>query len=413
MNLEVKRINDIVGRQGTLLTNGLIRVVVEDFGGMTPELSYKNEKTYVNMHFVPHFRGSSSHYDENKHKAWGAKLAHELAGTWPCFPNFGNSSFERGYEVPVCGHTAQGVWDILEYGANEEFCYQVAALGGKHTENIYYKKYDILLKEESVYYQVIKIKNNRDEIFNFGGALHNTTGSSFIEKGCKIAASADLYHTPPVSHDPNQIERLKLNVSFSKLNNAPLNGGGSVDLTTVPGLVGYTDFITGRIPQDADLGWMGIINPNLGSIYLTFFKGPKTIAPNEFTFLFNHLWLQYGGRNYLPWAKFEGGFDQTLAVGIESGISAWGYGLDYCDKNPVLMGNPTIIPLLPNEEKTLFHGTLVRKLEGNELNLGIKNVNRKMNVLEILSEDNKIVTIPADSFFEKIQKIVDEIDNIK
>lgn len=411
MNLEVKRINDIVGRQGTLLTNGLIRVVVEDFGGMTPELSYRNEKTYVNTHFVPHFRGSSSPYDEHKHKEWGAKLAHELAGTWPCFPNFGNPSFERSYDVPVCGHTAQGVWDILSYGANEDFCYQVGTMGGKHTENIYYKKYDILLKEESVYYQVIKIKNNRDEVFNFGGALHNTTGGTFIEKGCKIAASADLYHTPPVSHDPNQIERLKINVSFDNLKNAPLNGVGTVDLTTVPGLVGYTDFLTGRIPQDADLGWMGIVNPNLNSLYLTFFKGPKSIAPNEFTFLFNHLWLQYGGRNYLPWSKFEGGFDQTLAVGVESGISAWGYGLDYCDKNPVLMGNPTIIPLLPNEEKTLYHGTFVGKLENDGLKIGIKSIKRQRNRLAIQSEDNKTITLLADSFFEKIQKIVDEIDN--
>ncbi|MGL4854805.1 MAG: hypothetical protein ACRC37_06090 [Lentisphaeria bacterium] len=411
MSMQFEKITDLVGRRGTVLSNDKVRVLVENWGGMTPEFSYKNDCGYVNTHLIPPFRGSSCQFDEEKHgEIWGIKLPHELAGNFPCFPTFGNESKNRGYVVPPCGHTANLEWEVLASGACEEYAFQVAVMGGEETNNIFYTKYDILLPEHNVHYQVMKIRNERPETFMFGGAWHNTTGQPFLEKGCILSASADLYHTSPVSHDPQQKEQLELNREFQSLKAAPGKNGKLVDISVVPGMIGYTDFLTGRIPQSAKLGWMAVVNPNQDSIYCTFFKGPAIVPNDEFTFYFNHIWLQYGGRNYMPWASYEGGVDRCFALGVESAISAWGYGLDYCDEHPTVMGNPTILPLLAGEEKTLYHGTLIGRIHSEALNNGVSKVEKVENGLCFVGENGNDVEFLVDSGFEKIKLIVKEIE---
>lgn len=408
----VERIVDLCGRPATVLKNGIIRVLVEDFGGMTPELSYRHGDGYVNTHLIPAFRGSSCTFDPEKHQDWGIKLAHELAGNFPCFPQFGNPSVTRGYEIPGCGHTAQREWTVKKQGAEQDYSYIYSTMGGAETEHIYYEKYDVLIKGHAVHYQVMKMRNGRDEDFEYGGAWHNTTGQPFIEKGCRISAVADRYHTPVVSHDPKQHEMLELNSEFSSLKKAPKRGGGECDISVVPGMVGFTDFLTGRIPLAADLGWMSVVNPNQESLYLTFFEGPASVPEGEFTFYFNHLWLQYGGRNYKPWSSYEGGVDRVFAVGVESAISAWGYGLDYSAEHPELMGNPTQLTLKAGEQKSIYHGTLVGPVGGDSLNSGIASVERTDEGLLVHSEVNGVapVNLVADAEFSRLREIVKEID---
>ncbi len=85
MSLLSRRISDLAGRPGTLLDNGLVRVHLDDFGGMTPELSLPQGAGRLNTHFLPRFRGASCDYDAARHaKIWGGKLAHSLAGNFPC-----------------------------------------------------------------------------------------------------------------------------------------------------------------------------------------------------------------------------------------------------------------------------------------------------------------------------------------
>lgn len=407
----VKRVVDICGRSASVLSNGDVRVVVEDFAGMTPEFSFRNGEGYVNTHLIPSFRGTTCGFDAEKHQAdWGVKLVHELAGNFPCFPQFGNPSTQRGYAIPGCGHTAQMDWAVEKYGSNDSYSFIYSTLGGAETEYIFYEKYDILLTGHSVHYQVMKMRNGRDEDFVYGGAWHNTTGQPFIEKGCRISASADRYHTPVVSHDPEQREMLALNCEFASLKQAPTKDGGSADISVVPGMIGFTDFLTGRIPQDADLGWMSVVNPNQESVYLTFFEGPASVPDGEFTFYFNHLWLQYGGRNYTPWASYDGGVDRVFAVGVESAISAWGYGLDYSADHPILMGNPTQLTLKVGETKSIYHGTLIGNLHTDVLNTGIERLQKLDGELEAFNEEAQSVRFLADAKFTKIREIVTKID---
>ena len=84
MTPSTRRITDIAGRPGTILDNGLVRTHLDDFGGMTPELSLPMSAGRLNTHFIPRFRGATCAYDKAKHgKVWGGKLAHELAGNFP------------------------------------------------------------------------------------------------------------------------------------------------------------------------------------------------------------------------------------------------------------------------------------------------------------------------------------------
>lgn len=400
------RVHDIAGRPGTLLANGLVRLHIDDFGGMTPELSFPNGSGRINTHFVPRFRGSEAAFDPARHAAWGGPIGYNLAGNFPCFPCFGNPSTARGYEIPACGHTAQMRWTVRSCKADSGMAHLHSVLGGgPETAGIAYERHDILLAGHPVHYQVITLENRRAEPFRYGGAWHNTTGQPFIEAGCRISACADRYHTPPVSHDPAQVERLALDREFTSLKAAPGKDGSKVDISLVPGIIGTTDFITGRIPPNAPLGWMAIVNPRQNALYMPFFKGPAAVGPDEFTFLFNHLWMQYGGRHFPPFARCEGGADQELAVGVESAISAWGYGLDYSDKHPILMGNPTSLVLQPGERKTLFQGTLVARIGNSALDEGVTSANNANGHLHVVGERGEITTFNADAGFERIRSI--------
>ncbi len=405
--MSLERVKDLAGRAGYLLSNENIRLVVEEAGGMVPELSFPYYQGWVNTHFNPPFRGTSELFDAEKHAKWGIRLPFDLAGNFPCFPTFGNPSTCQGVEVPPCGHTAALDWHVTSTHDFDEYCCIVSEMGGEETGNIFYKKYDIILANQPIHYQVMEIENCRSETFMFGGAWHNTTGQPFVESGCILSASADLYHTPPVSHDPDQVERLMLNQTFESLEAAPAADGSTIDISVVPGMIGTSDFFTGRIPVDAELGWMSVYNPHYNGVYLTFFKGPNQVEGDEFTFYFNHVWQQYGGRNYTPWANFDGGKDRALAVGVESAISAWGYGLDYAIENPELMGRPTIIPINSGQTRTIYHATLATVLS-EKLTGGVAAVDKSEKGLVLTSKVGSIeVELDADTSFTAIEKVLD------
>jgi len=78
----ISRVTEFGGREATVLEHDSIRVMIDDIGGMTPELSGVKDGNWLNAHWMPWFRSSSGkQYNEDEHGSfWKANLLYQLAG---------------------------------------------------------------------------------------------------------------------------------------------------------------------------------------------------------------------------------------------------------------------------------------------------------------------------------------------
>jgi hypothetical protein len=87
---KVQRVAETGGRAATVLENGLVRVMVDDKGGMIPELSAVRDGGFMNAHWLPEFRSNSGKpFPEKNHSrvlARGSSLFHR--GELPLLPQF-------------------------------------------------------------------------------------------------------------------------------------------------------------------------------------------------------------------------------------------------------------------------------------------------------------------------------------
>ncbi len=411
--LSVNKITDTAERESVFLANDLIRTVINNRSGMIPELSFKCRDGYVNTHWNPHFRGNGVPYNPERHKThWGGRFLYDIAGNFPCIPGFGLPSNIDGYEIPMHGHTSNLLWKSVKNGTIEDTAvYSETRMEIPDSLPLSYKKYDILLKDHPVHYSVIKIKNNGNKDYYINTAWHNTIGSPFLQQGCIIDLSADRFITHPGDSEFVKIGSLALGEEFDDLEKVPLRNGKSTDIRIVPGLTGHTDFISGAVPKNADIGWSSVVNPVYSAVYLCFFKGPAAVSENEVPLNFNDLWMQYGGRNYTPWAARDGGTDLAFCLGTENATAAYANGLENSINNPELMGNPTTVKVKKGEEKVLYYATAAFTHDEEELNGGIGGIEQDGKFLLVSAKSgNGNFSINADPAFESVKKIIDQID---
>ncbi len=402
--MEGAKLKGAGNRDAVLLKQDTFRVMIDAEKGMTPELSAKSGDGWINAHWQPWFRANSGEkWDEAKHSSfWKVPLLYDLAGNFPCVPNFGPDNKAGGYSMPPHGFTAYETWQQEEPETLEKGVSVVSTLKSEG-HPFSYKKTDMLLQGHNVHYTRVDVTNtgNREEPFNFG--WHNTTGSPFLESGCLIDNSARSYAIPPEGGEFDPTGELAFGEESETLEKMPLRRGGFKDMRQVRGVTGYADFITGAVPLDSTLGWSTIVNPRLRLVYLSFFTGPSALADDEIGLYFYDLWLNYGGRNYQPWAVQDGQSDQTFCLGAENATGYFANGLEQALEHPELMGNPTFQNLEPGMTKTQYYATLFQPYEGDALDGGVKSVEGTDGGLILTGYNGKSVTMAADWEFKNLK----------
>ena len=433
---QVRRVVEAGARDATVLENGLVRIMVDDSGGMVPELSArvkdpspapKPQKTavaveapggYLNAHWMPWFRSNSGKpFSAAKDAAfWKANLLYDLAGNFPCVPTFGGGGMIDGTDIPPHGWTANNRWHFEKQGADHE-AGAAWALSTMESPNpgmpLSFKKIDAVLKDKPVHYTSLILVNNGDNPAEINIAWHNTVGSPFLQAGCRISAAAESWTTPPTGGEFDTTGRLAFGKKFDSLEAAPLRNGGTVDLSCVPGQIGYTDFAAGAVPRSAKLGWSAVVNSELKMAYLCFFPGPKGVKKNEIALSFNNLWMQYGGRPFTPWAAYDGGSDLTYCLGTENSLGAYAYGLAYAREHRKILGAPTTVVIPAHASMTLRYGTLFAAYSGTVLDGGIGSVEKDGERLicqgkkmkENGKSGSKQTIFPADPDFNGLKSI--------
>jgi hypothetical protein len=389
---KVSRIREASGQAATVLEHDSMRAVIEDRGGVIPELSALSGRGWINAHWLPWFRNKKDY----------------LAGNFPCIPNFGAAGAVDGIQMPSHGWTSAREWQVKTVGIDEES-------GGAWVLSVMqspekgmplgFEKIDLLLPGQTVHYSSLKIQNSGNHDISICAGYHNTLGAPFLQAGCIISASADSWATAPKGGEFDNTARLAPGAVFQSLEKAPLAGGEKTDISLVPGPAGYTDFVTGVIPGSARLGWSSVVNPLLKLAYICFFTGPAESALEDIVLRFNDLWMQYGGRNYIPWAAYEGGTDLTYCLGTENVIAAYAEGLAYSRQAGKVLGTPVTAVIPAGSGRVLRYGTLFAPFNDYCISRGIENIEREQPALIVSGGGGKFQRFTADPFFTVLKKL--------
>jgi hypothetical protein len=376
--VEVKQVS-YGGRAAVALSNESVRTVIDAQGGMVPEFSLRRGKAGLNAHWTPAFRGRTGMpWSEAAHaQYWGARLLYDIAGDFTCSPGFGAPSEVDGAKLPPHGWTANEEWRQGSCRVDGEVGVALADFSldsPAPSMPLSWRKRDMVLAGRSAYYSVLDIENRGDAVTSINLGRHNTLGSPFLESGCRISLSAKRFSVPPLGTEFDDTGRLAPGSEFEGLGAAPLRAGGAVDIGEVPGMIGYTDFVTGPVPRNAALGWSCVVNPRLGIAYLCFFPGPAAAPAGEIALSFNDLWMQYGGRDFTPWALHEGGADLCFCLGTENSVGAYANGLGYSREHPELLGSPTTVAIAPRSKRRLLYGVALLELPADLAIEGVQDV---------------------------------------
>ena len=390
---QVTRLTESGNRKATVLENDTLRVIIDDMGGMIPELSAARKTEgdtssgsvpRLNAHWLPWFRSNSGKaFNEKDHGAfWKANLLYNLAGNFPCLPSFGGGHKVDGINMPPHGWTANLSWNFISSGDEEETVWALSTLESpERSMPLKFSKIDALIPGHNVHYSSITVKNNGAPDLEINAAWHNTVGAPFLAEGARLSACAEAWITAPEGSEFDDTSRFIPGTEFSSLREAPLLKGGTADISIIPGPLGYTDFATGRVPSRASLGWSSLVNPSLKVAYICFFTGPNAAGEDDIILRFNDLWMQYGGRRFTPWAPYNGGTDLTYCLGTENSIGAYAQGLDYSRQIKKVLDTPTTVNIPGKQEKVLRYGTLFAPYGQNILDGGVYTIEGEPNAL--------------------------------
>ncbi len=396
-----------------MLSNEFLQTVIEDKGGMIRELSNTNiHGGRVNAHPLYYFNGKGEdvHADVNSDFYHDVNLLYTLGGNFFCFPNFGPDSTYGGVTFPPHGFSANETWNIVKYGTDGDIgaLWLLSTMRGVPPYAYTAYKIDMLLPNHPVLYTSVTIENPQENDIITNAAWHNTAGPPFLESGSVINLCADRFSTVVEGSEFDATGRLAFGQDFDDLAKVPLRAGGTCDLRTVPGMIGYSDFITGAVPSDASLGWASIINPVQQMVYFTFFPGPAALAEEEIPIRYNNLWMQYGGRKFNPWALYEGGADQTFCLGLENSTGYYAMGLEEAVRAKTLLDVETTVTIPAGKRRVQRYGTALTSYDQVKMGAGVQSVEQVVEGI-VLKRGKSWAFIESDSTFHFLSELEKKI----
>lgn len=383
----VQEVKEYGFRDSAFIGNDRLSVLINSEMGMVPQLNCRKGDGWINAHWQPIFRANSGHkWDPQIHEDfWKVPLLYHIAGNFPCCPNFGPGHEVEGYNLPPHGFTSLLKWDLKALEQREEIVFAKWTLSTKE-HPFAYEKTDMVRKDDYSHYMSLKVTNTgtKAEPYNFG--WHNTVGAPFLEKGCLINNNAKAFAVPEEGTEFDTTGRLAMGAICESMTEVPTRDGKTVNLKKVPGPIGYTDLLSGAVPEECKIAWSSVTNPKQKLLYMSFFQGPSAVQQGEMPLHFYNYWMNYGGRNFKPWAPMDGSPDQSFCLGAENSIGHFANGLASSLKNPTLLGHPTYKMLEPGESVVLNYGTMFLPYDGNILDKGVYSVEGEEDKLVIEGE---------------------------
>ena len=406
--MDIRRLKLWESRNATVLSNDLIRIILEDQGGMVLELSSDTPAGgRMNAHLLPHYRGSGTSVfsDENGEYWKNSPFLYQKAGSYFSFPNYGPAFSDGEEQQDHNGYTASSYWMVERYGTDPQFGgVWLMSMVRNRKAKWQVRKIDMLLPNQPVHYSACVITNNADVDLVANATWNNELGSPFLESGCVLNASAESWSTGDETSLIGINSRLAPNTTFDDWKKAPLKAGGTVDLTEVPPVIGKSDFISGVIPKTANMGWSSVINPRQQMVYFNFFPGPAALSEGEASINFNNFLFDYGGRSETPWSLYPGGMSQQYSLNCGSGTNNLYSGLEKVNAGDQVMGSDSTIVVKPGQTKILYYASAFCAYDNNRIGGNFNSVEQVVEGI-VLKRTKSWAFIPADSTFHCLKEL--------
>ncbi|MBK5201356.1 MAG: hypothetical protein JJE21_07460 [Spirochaetaceae bacterium] len=435
--MDIRRVKLTDHKNATVLSNDLIRAIIQDHNGRVIELSATNiHGGWVNCNKLHKFPFSKEtvlqdvfNYDKTSRLTellYGCQLHVEeinkkdikiatkkIEDIEESIPNnldameLGDVLIERdlnskkenkNHFVESLFEADRVNWVVQRYGSDQStggaWVLSVNDISNKGNKwNA--KRLEIIFPNQPVLYSVTYVKNISNEELSIDMGFDNSLGSPLLESGCVINSSAALWRVAETAIKEVTNTRIVDNKKIFSLDKAPVENCSYSDIRIVPGIIGTTDVICGQNnPKDKMHQWISVINPRQQMVYLSFTPGPDLTSSIDITLPYSNLVLDFGGRERQPWSVYDGGTCNEFALHASHSTTNFG----------------------DNEGIILAPGEIKRSMVGRAL-ISYDNIRMGNNFYTFESFNHNIVlkrtksniVIPSDPKFEKVKKLCDRI----
>lgn len=365
-----------------------------------------------NCAFLPSFRsqGVSVYNDENALFWKDSPVLYQLGGSFFCFPNYGPALDGEGIEENCCGYSASSYWMVEKYGTDSPSggIWVLASLKNRQKRYVI-KRLDMLLPGQNVRYTAVSVTNNGEDPLVGNATWSNNYGAPFLETGCQLNSCAKTWMTQPDGNESPYVRHsFAAGVQFEDLSHVPLGGGKTANYVEVPAPNGYSDFISGRVPRDAPLGWSSVINPRQQMIAFSFFPGPSVLEEGDMPVNFINYRFAYGGLNMTPHALYDGGTCFDYSLGSGAGTNMLYLGLGMAKEKGTLMGVDTTVTIMPKQTKTMYYAMAFQPYENPRMGMNYYTLERTDGGLT-LRRTKSWLFIPCEPEFTSIRNLKDSL----
>jgi hypothetical protein len=162
----------------------------------------------------------------------------------------------------------------------------------------------------------------------------------------------------------------------------------------------------GAIPASLSLGWSAVVNPLIKKAYICFFPGQAAAAEDDIVLRFNCIWMQYGGRRFVPYAAYKDGTDLTYCLGTENVLGSFVDGIEESRRIGNLLGAPTTVTIPAGAQKTLRYGPLFASYDNSTLDRGITAIKADETDIAAVGAGKSPCLFKADPGFEVLKRIM-------
>jgi len=390
--MDIRRIPLWEGRNATIISNDVLRAVIEDMGDVMLELSAVSARGgRVNALSIPYFRGIGAGVESDPNSDWykGRERSYNAGGSYLTFP-----SKEEG---PISSYSQS--WIVRRYGSENERggIWRMSEMKSREEHNRYkLTKIDLMLPDEAVIYSLVRIDNLMEDEDLMGEiSMHSMLSPPFLEQGCIISSSDASFVSFPPNLRVVATNSLRSGYYFSDLRKVPSSRSGTVDASVVPGPSGTYDYVMGELKESTSLGWVSVNSPRSQLMHCLFFLGPASNLPEECLRLSKiDFAMNYSGRMESPWALYEGGTPQVFSLTVGAGVMAHGGAF----------GSPERISIPPSESRMMLYGQALAHYQNPRMGLGFYSCDVSDDSI-VFKRTKSFMRIGADTGFSSIMKL--------
>jgi len=437
--MDIRRVKLSEHKNATVLSNDLVRAVIQDHNGRVVEFSATNiHGGWVNcnkLHKFPFSKdtvlqegfyydrtsrlteflyGCQLHIDdsEDKKKREEAEIEteKEKINSNIAASDLGDILIERDLNtrnenknefVESLFEQNRINWIVQRYGSDQKtgaaWVLSVNSSTGIHSK-WGAKRLDILLPHQPVIYSATYLKNKGDFDIKADLGYDNSLSSPFLESGCIINCSSTAWNVAETA--VKELSSTRVNCCDNKpfpLDKAPFKDGSKGDIRVIPGINGTSDVLYG-VPSNKDTKhqWVSVINPRQQMFYLAFTPAKDLLEDIDVPLTYSTLVMDLGGRTNQPWALYDGGTCNEFSLHVGASTTCFG------DSAP--------ITVKPGEVKRVLYGRALNSYDNTRMGNNFTSF-ESFNHNIVLKRTKSNIVIPSDPKFETIKEICERIIN--